>query len=69
MKDLDLAPPEYLPVSGLTTWTAHEFVSGFSKEVGSGLSYNPSSSSMGGSSFSGGGSSGGGGGGGGGGSW
>lgn len=69
MKDLNLEPPKYLQTSNLATWNTYDFVSGFSHEVSSGLSYNPSSSSSsGGSGFSGG-SSGGGGGGGGGGSW
>lgn len=69
MKELNIKPPEYLHASGMTTWNTSQFVSGFSSEVSSSLSYNPSSSSSsGGSGFSGG-SSGGGGGGGGGGSW
>lgn len=69
MDDLQIKPPEYISTMGMTSWTMTDFVSGFSQEVGSSLSYNPSSSSSsGGSGFSGG-SSGGGGGGGGGGSW
>lgn len=67
MQELNLKPPEYLQATNMTTWSTAQFVSGFSSEVGSSLSYNPSSSSSGGSGF--GGSSGGGGGGGGGGSW
>lgn len=68
MKDLNIEPPDYLHTAGLTTWSTSQFVSGFSNEMSSSLSYNPSSSSSsGGSGF--GGSSGGGGGGGGGGSW
>jgi uncharacterized membrane protein YgcG len=65
MKDLNIKPPEYLHSHALSTWSTTQFVSGFSNEVASGLSYNPSS----GSSSSGGSFSGGGGGGGGGGSW
>lgn len=69
MKDLNMKPPEYLSNSTLSAFTASQFVSSFSSQVSSNLSYNPSSSSSsGGSGFSGG-SSGGGGGGGGGGSW
>ncbi len=68
MEALNIKPPQYISSTGLTTWNTAQFVSGFSSEVASGLSYNPSSSSSGGSGFSGG-SSGGGGGGGGGGSW
>jgi len=68
MQELNLKPPEYLHATNMTTWSTAQFVGGFSNEVGSTLSYNPSSSSSsGGSGF--GGSSGGGGGGGGGGSW
>lgn len=61
MKDLDIKPPEYISNNGLATIAAADFVSGFSRDVGSSLSYNPSSSSSGGG-FSGGGSGGGGGG-------
>ncbi len=68
MESLNIKPPDYMSAAGLTTWNTSQFISGFSNEVASGLSYNPSSSSSGGSGFSGG-SSGGGGGGGGGGSW
>lgn len=69
MEKLQLQPPSYMNSAHLNAWTMSQFVSGFSNEVGSSLSYNPSSSgSSGGSGFSGG-SSGGGGGGGGGGSW
>lgn len=69
MKDLNMKPPEYLSNSTLSNFTASQFVSSFSSQVSSNLTYNPSSSSSsGGSGFSGG-SSGGGGGGGGGGSW
>ena len=67
MEQLNIKPPEYLQTSNLAAWSTANFVSNFSNEVGSTLSYNPSSSSSG--SGSGGGSSGGGGGGGGGGSW
>jgi hypothetical protein len=68
MEELNLTPPDYVRAAGMSTWNTQQFVSGFSNEVGSSLSYNPSSSSSsGGSGF--GGSSGGGGGGGGGGSW
>ena len=67
MEQLNIKPPEYLQTSNLAAWSPANFVSNFSNEVGSTLSYNPSSSSSG--SGSGGGSSGGGGGGGGGGSW
>ncbi|MCA9368668.1 MAG: DUF2207 domain-containing protein [Pseudomonadales bacterium] len=69
MDELGLEPPDYLNSAALTTWNTSQFVRGFSQEMGSSLSYNPSSSSSSGSGFSGGGSSGGGGGGGGGGSW
>ncbi|MDH5533453.1 MAG: DUF2207 domain-containing protein [Candidatus Pacebacteria bacterium] len=70
MKELGIEPPEYLHTANLTTWSTAQFINSFSNEVGSSLSYNPSSSSSSGrSGFSGGGSSGGGGGGGGGGSW
>lgn len=71
MKDLNIQPPDYLHTAGLTSLSTQDFVKGFSQEVGSSLSYNPSSSSSSGSSgfSSGGGFSGGGGGGGGGGSW
>ncbi len=69
MEELKLQPPQYMNSAHLNAWTMSQFVGGFSKEVGSSLAYNPSSSgSSGGSGFSGG-SSGGGGGGGGGGSW
>ncbi len=69
MDELKLQPPSYMNSAHLNAWTMSQFVGGFSKEVGSSLAYNPSSSgSSGGSGFSGG-SSGGGGGGGGGGSW
>ncbi len=68
MESLNIKPPDYMSAAGLTTWNTSQFISGFSNEVASGLSYNPSSSSYGGSGFSGG-SSGCGGGGGGGGSW
>ncbi len=64
MKDLGLEPPSYIHGSSVHAWSATSFVNSFSSDVGSNLSYNPSSSS-----WSGGGSSGGGGGGGGGGSW
>lgn len=68
MKDLGLEPPQYVGGSTTGFTTTQAFVSGFTSDVSSNLSYNPSSSSGGGGSF-GGGSSGGGGGGGGGGSW
>lgn len=69
MKDLDLQAPEYFSSPSLTQMSFGNFVSDFSTQTSSSLSYNPSSSSWsGGSGFSGG-SSGGGGGGGGGGSW
>ena len=71
MKDLQIEPPEYLSSGNLNGLAAASLINDFSKEVASGLAYNPSSSSSsGGSGFSsGGGFSGGGGGGGGGGSW
>lgn len=69
MNDLDIQSPDYISTTGLTSLAMTDFVSNFSKEVGSSLSYNPSSSSSSGSSGFSGGSSGGGGGGGGGGSW
>lgn len=73
MEKLQIQPPEYLGTgatnSTLNMLNTQAFVSSFSSNVGSTLSYNPNSSSSGsGSGFSGG-SSGGGGGGGGGGSW
>lgn len=64
MRELGIKPPEYLHTSSIHTWSNAAFISSFSREVGSSMTYNPSSSSS-----SGGGSSGGGGGGGGGGSW
>ena len=69
MEKLDIKPPDYIAAASLSSWTVSDFITGFSQEVGSSLSYNPSSSSSsGGSGFSGG-FSGGGSGGGGGGSW
>lgn len=69
MEELNIKPPSYVGTTNLTSWGTAQLVSGFSNEMASSLSYNPSSSSSsGGSGFSGG-SSGGGGGGGGGGSW
>lgn len=69
MEALNIQPPSYLGTSDVTAWSTAQLITSFSNEVGSSLSYNPSSSSSsGGSGFSGG-SSGGGGGGGGGGSW
>ena len=70
MDKLDLQPPEYIrSTSALHSMNVADFTNTMSSEIGSSLSYNPSSSSRsGGSGFSSG-SSGGGGGGGGGGSW
>jgi uncharacterized membrane protein len=69
MKTLNVKAPQYLAGSNLSTFSTNAFVSSFTTQASSNLTYNPSSSSYSsGSGFSGG-SSGGGGGGGGGGSW
>ncbi|MEP7166810.1 MAG: DUF2207 domain-containing protein [Candidatus Woesebacteria bacterium] len=67
MKQLNIAPPSYFHGTSMNTFATASFLHSFSRDVGTSISYNPSSSSW--SSGGGGGFSGGGGGGGGGGSW
>lgn len=69
MDALNIEPPSYLAGYAASQMSFGSFVSSFSSQVSSGLSYNPSSSGWSGSGGGGGGFSGGGGGGGGGGSW
>jgi uncharacterized membrane protein len=66
MKDLNVEPPTYVGALNSSTFYAGSFAQSFTNDIGSNLTYNPSSSSW---SGGGGGFSGGGGGGGGGGSW